>query len=312
MAKSIVFDANKKTTGVKVKTLLLSFTLKATKEVIVSAGAFQSPQLLMVSGVGPSDQLQKLKIPVVADLPGVGQNMQDHIFFGPSYRVQVETLTKVATNVAYLLEQVAVYKTTQKGYIALLLLWLNLLTYFPYLLLTTSLIFSAGRRSPTTYVHLSPPKPSPTSMHCLLTGQRSNISPGLGTLATGQLSYLGVRLLIFLDVVLKTHTISEPNDGYQYATILATLVAPLSRGNITLTSADTKDLPIINTPALQSPTDQQVAVASYKRVRQAFASSFMQKIIIRDEYYPGASVQSDAQILEVQSSDIRLMPYGQC
>lgn len=114
MAKRIVFAANKKTTGVKVKTLLLSFTLKATKEVIVSAGAFQSPQLLMVSGVGPSDQLQKLKIPVVADLPGVGQNMQDHIFFGPSYRVQVETLTKVATNVAYLLEQVAVYKTTQK------------------------------------------------------------------------------------------------------------------------------------------------------------------------------------------------------
>lgn len=122
MAKSIVFDANKKATGVKVKTLLLSFTLKATKEVIVSAGAFQSPQLLMVSGVGPSDQLQKLKIPVVANLPGVGQNMQDHIFFGPAYRVQVETLTKVATNVAYLLEQVVVHETTQKGYIALLLL----------------------------------------------------------------------------------------------------------------------------------------------------------------------------------------------
>ncbi|OBT56992.1 hypothetical protein VE04_03390 [Pseudogymnoascus sp. 24MN13] len=93
-------------------------------------------------------------------------------------------------------------------------------------------------------------------------------------------------------------SVREPNDGYQYATILATLVAPLSRGNITLTSTDTQDLPIINIPALQSPTDQQVAVASYKRVRQACASSFMQKIIIGDEYYPGASVQTDAQILE--------------
>jgi choline dehydrogenase-like flavoprotein len=115
MAKSIVFDSNKKATGVKVVSVLLPYTLKATKEVIVSAGAFQSPQLLMVSGVGPSDQLQKFKIPVVADLPGVGQNMQDHIFFGPSYRVQVETLTKIANDVPYLLEQAAVYETTQKG-----------------------------------------------------------------------------------------------------------------------------------------------------------------------------------------------------
>jgi choline dehydrogenase-like flavoprotein len=117
-AKSIVFDANKKATGVKFQNLLLQFTLKATKEVIVSAGAFQSPQLLMVSGVGPSDQLKKLNIPVVADLPGVGQNMQDHIFFGPAYRVKVETLTRVANNVAYLLEQVAIFETTQRGYIA--------------------------------------------------------------------------------------------------------------------------------------------------------------------------------------------------
>lgn len=117
MAKSIVFDAKKKATGVKIESLLLPYTLKATKEVIVSAGAFQSPQLLMVSGVGPSNQLQKFKIPVVAELPGVGQNMQDHIFFGPSYRVKVETFTKLANNVAYLLEQFVVYKTTKKGYV---------------------------------------------------------------------------------------------------------------------------------------------------------------------------------------------------
>lgn len=117
MAKSIVFDADKKATGVKVETALLPYILKATKEVIVSAGAFQSPQLLMVSGVGPSDQLQKFNIPVEANLPGVGQNMQDHIFFGPSYRVKVETLTKLANNVAYLLEQVAIYETTKKGYV---------------------------------------------------------------------------------------------------------------------------------------------------------------------------------------------------
>lgn len=47
-------------------------------EVIVSAGAFGSPQLLMLSGIGPAAQLQDHGIAVVADLPGVGQNLQDH------------------------------------------------------------------------------------------------------------------------------------------------------------------------------------------------------------------------------------------
>ncbi len=52
---------------------------KADHEVLVCAGAIQSPQLLMVSGVGPAAHLQAHGIPVVADLPGVGQNLQDHV-----------------------------------------------------------------------------------------------------------------------------------------------------------------------------------------------------------------------------------------
>ena len=50
----------------------------ANKEVILSGGAINSPQLLMLSGIGPADHLKALGIPVVADLPGVGQNLQDH------------------------------------------------------------------------------------------------------------------------------------------------------------------------------------------------------------------------------------------
>ena len=51
----------------------------ASREVIVCAGAINSPQLLQLSGLGPAEHLSLLDIPVVADLPGVGANLQDHL-----------------------------------------------------------------------------------------------------------------------------------------------------------------------------------------------------------------------------------------
>jgi choline dehydrogenase len=51
---------------------------RVEREVILSAGAIGSPQLLMVSGVGPADRLRELEIPLVRDLPDVGQGLQDH------------------------------------------------------------------------------------------------------------------------------------------------------------------------------------------------------------------------------------------
>jgi choline dehydrogenase len=51
---------------------------RAEREVILSAGAIGSPQLLLLSGVGPAEQLRALGVPVLHDLPGVGENLQDH------------------------------------------------------------------------------------------------------------------------------------------------------------------------------------------------------------------------------------------
>ena len=55
-------------------------------EVVLSAGALQSPQLLQLSGVGPAQLLSSLEIPVIADLPGVGANLQDHLALRLIYR----------------------------------------------------------------------------------------------------------------------------------------------------------------------------------------------------------------------------------
>ena len=60
---------------------------RASREVILSAGALQSPQLLQLSGIGPASLLQKHGIGVVHDLPGVGQNLQDHLQLRLMYKV---------------------------------------------------------------------------------------------------------------------------------------------------------------------------------------------------------------------------------
>ena len=58
---------------------------RATREVILSGGTINSPQLLMLSGIGPADHLRALGLPTVADLPGVGQNLQDHLIIAVAY-----------------------------------------------------------------------------------------------------------------------------------------------------------------------------------------------------------------------------------
>jgi len=74
-------------------------TVRANKEVILSAGAIGSPQLLQLSGIGPASLLKEHGIDVTVDLPGVGENLQDHLQIRAVYKVKgVKTLNTMANS----------------------------------------------------------------------------------------------------------------------------------------------------------------------------------------------------------------------
>jgi choline dehydrogenase len=75
MALKVLFEG-KDAVGALCNTMGKEFVLKAKNEVIISAGAMQSPHLLMVSGIGPKETLQRFGIPVIVDAPGVGQGLE--------------------------------------------------------------------------------------------------------------------------------------------------------------------------------------------------------------------------------------------
>ncbi|RAL04624.1 GMC family oxidoreductase [Aspergillus ibericus CBS 121593] len=278
MAKRILFSSERRAIGIVVRTRESEYTLRATREVIVSAGAFQSPQLLMVSGIGPVSVLKEHGIDVIVDLPGVGQNMWDHVFFGPSYRVGLETSTRIATDLLYLFQMIVQY-----------------IGYHHGPLTNQGTDFLAFEKFPSRV--------------------RSQFSEGtvddLSWFPAGwpEVEYLPVPLHVgdFSDPVKQ-----QPHDGAQYASIIGALVAPTSRGNVTIISDDTDDLPIINPNWLATKTDQEVAIALYRRLREAFRSEGMAPIIIGAEYFPGDQVQSDEEILDVIRSTLMTVYHASC
>ncbi len=76
--KRIVFQENR-ASGIEYERVGESFIVNANKEIIISAGAINSPAILQCSGIGDSSHLRNLGIDVIQNLPGVGQNLQDHV-----------------------------------------------------------------------------------------------------------------------------------------------------------------------------------------------------------------------------------------
>ena len=92
LASKVLFEG-KRAVGVAFTQNGVKRTARAAKEVILSGGAVNSPQLLQLSGVGPGGLLREHGIDVVADLPGVGENLQDHYVMSVRYRLKPDVVS---------------------------------------------------------------------------------------------------------------------------------------------------------------------------------------------------------------------------
>ncbi len=91
-------DGGLRCTGLELVRGGQSVTVRAAREVVLAAGSIGSPQLLQLSGIGPADLLHRHGIEIVAELPGVGANLQDHLQIRSVYKIQGgKTLNQLAS-----------------------------------------------------------------------------------------------------------------------------------------------------------------------------------------------------------------------
>lgn len=262
MAKKILFDDSKKATGVLVDTQGFQYTLTAKKEVIVSAGAFASPQILMASGIGPADTLSSLGIQVIADRPGVGQGMQDHVWVTLAYPINAQTSSSLR---------------------------------YPSFLYGQQALFN---NYPATGIYSSP--------NCDVLGWEkvpqdlraswSNTTSGILNAYPQdwpELEYMTVNSYVNEQEIYK---LMDPFDGTNYASMGVILAAPVSRGSVTITSADTSVHPSIDPAWLTNQADMDMMVAGVKRAREFWGTPAMQGLVIGEEKFPGSEVSTDAEI----------------
>ncbi|KAI9697329.1 MAG: hypothetical protein M1820_007835 [Bogoriella megaspora] len=238
----------------------INFTLSARKEVIVSAGAFQSPQFLMTSGIGPCSHLAEFNIPCIANLPGVGENMWDQPIFGTSHRVNVQTSSTLANNASLAAAAAQTYLDNATS---------------PY---STANQYFGWEKLPEPYRS----RLSNSSRAALATFPDD--WPEIEWLP--QTSYTGYNL----------DRPTDPLDGTNYATLSVGLIAPLSRGTVKLRSSSMTVPPLIDPAWLTDPTDAEVAIQAFKRSREAWDVFVKLGVADPEEAFPGANVTTDAQI----------------
>ncbi|GAA5906271.1 GMC family oxidoreductase [Sporobolomyces salmoneus] len=283
-ATKIVFDGTT-ATGVEFASSSTSesFTVSAREEVILSAGVIGSPQLLQVSGVGPSDLLTGLGIEVVKDLPGVGWGLTDHlsgsITLNTTFPVSADLINDNATFAA---EQLALWKagspdslyTAPNNAVA----YVNLTTLFGE---EAAQEFIAGVKA-----NQSSAVSSYGSNSAVQSGYDATYSADVNDILSSPVGQAEILLS-------NTGTYGGYPDSITVQ-IQAALQHPFSRGSVTINSTSTFDRPQIDAGYLTHPADVQVLREAFKFARKLSQTKPFSDYVI-GELSPGASVSTDEE-----------------
>nr|BAQ25461.1 putative dehydrogenase [Neocamarosporium betae] len=238
-------------TGVRVRTKDgTHHEITAKKEVILSAGAIQSPQILELSGIGQKDLLEKHGIPIVLDSPGVGENLQDHAISAPSFEITDDQISgdvfRDPNIVQAILQQ---YMTTKTGP----------LVGIPISMTMLPLVDSNGRVSSDEIAQLTQPYINDIELPLWQKKQYEQLQKQI----MGPKESTGYAMMLPLQcntspgkTVMKD--LLTPTNPKNYITIMMVLNHPFSRGTCHIRSADPKDKPILDPRYLSHPLDLEI------------------------------------------------------
>ncbi|MCJ1405765.1 hypothetical protein MMC11_008995 [Xylographa trunciseda] len=246
-------------------------TVYATQEVIVAAGSLHSTQLLELSGIGPAALLEQLGITVALDLPGVGNNLQDHCLVGTFYpynNASYPSPSELSTNNTYNTQCEEEYYTDKTGP------WTagspNALAFPPLPLIsenTDAILSNASSQSPTDY---------------LLPGLDSTVVAGFQAQKESLIARLGTTTSAAYEII-------NNNAG----SLTVSVMHPLSRGVCYINSPDPFETPVIDPRWLSNPTDRSVLIEALKFNRQILAAPSMQ-LLQAAQFVPPVDADDDA------------------
>lgn len=231
-------------------------TVTATREVIISAGALHSPQILMLSGIGPASALQAQQIHVNVDLPGVGNNLHDHAqvwCWYPYYNKSYPNPTMLTDDDTFADDARIDYWTNKTGPLTSSAIDG---VAFPALPLVTNgssaIVDAASAQTAQQYLP-------------------SNADP---TVIAGFAKQLPTLIEALSDPNRAGYEIINANDGG----LTVGNMRPLSRGTITLSSSNPFDPPAIDPRYGSNPVDAQVLIAAMRFNQRLLTTSSLSEM----------------------------------
>ncbi|EGX51403.1 hypothetical protein AOL_s00054g102 [Orbilia oligospora ATCC 24927] len=270
----------------------------ATKEVILSAGAFQSPQILETSGIGQSSLLAKAGIKTIINLPGVGENLQDHVYVSVAYQLKpgFTSFDSLNTNSTYAAEQMARYQSNQpsafdyNGSNFAFLNWKQILGSDNIMNYHASNSATPGNVVDQTKLY-----------HLTSEAVKAGI-PQLEVLFAD--GYTGTK---------GYPAAGSAEYGNQYVTLLGILQHSFSKGSVHIDTTNPSNPPVIDPNYFSNSYDTEAIKQIVKYLRRVANTAPLKDILVK-EYEPGSSVFTDAQILAYAKDTVSTLwhPVGSC